>query len=156
MILSFGWTWPAFVARVKPVTRRDWVDSYAVRWKRDICFDAYDRLPHFGGTKIGEGELTRDAYREPLAEMPNYDYFLEGFDWLYRHPRAVPPAARTQLWGDCTREGFEAWRLSGGSVWVVRYRVLSILSSATARLAKLLSRDCRGSEECVGEPEKRG
>ena len=41
MIISFGWTWAAFVARVKTVTRRSWSPAYAARWKAGTEFRAY-------------------------------------------------------------------------------------------------------------------
>jgi len=61
MILSFGWTWPAFVARAKTCTRRFWTPRYAERWVVPRVFEAYDRSPRFGGVRIGMGRLSAGA-----------------------------------------------------------------------------------------------
>lgn len=137
MILSFGWTWPAFVAGAKTVTRRDWSPDYARRWKAGTEFTAYNRSPRFGGQIIGRGRVLQDVVREPLAAMPDADYQREGFEWLRLHPAALPKAARQQPWGECTRSSFEDWRNSGDSLYVIRFEVLSISDYGRDRLLRV-------------------
>jgi len=146
MILSFGWTWAAFVALVKTATRRDWSPAYAALWKRGTEFVAYNRSPRFGGRPIGTGRLTQDALYEPLSSMPSSDYEAEGFAWLHEHPEALPKSARQQIWGDCTFPAFDRWRNSGGSLYVVRYEILTITDWARDELAKLIAEDRRAGE----------
>lgn len=138
MILSFGWTWPAFVAGVKAVTRRDWSPDYAARWNAGAEFRAYNRSPRFGGRPIGTGRLTHDVVREPLAWMPSGDYDAEGFRWLHDHPEVLPKSARRQRWGDCTWSAFLDWKESGGSLYVIRFEILSVARWAIDELQKLL------------------
>lgn len=138
MILSFAWTWPAFVAQAKSVTRRAWKPNYAERWKGGTEFDAYDRSPRFKGRKIGVGQLVGPARLRTLSSMPHADYGREGFQYLYDHPQLVPPSRRKQLWEDWTWAGFDKWRLSGGSVWVVRFEILEIEPEATQRLESMM------------------
>lgn len=138
MILSFSWTWPAFVAKAKTVTRRTWSVGYAARWRQGTRFAAYDQLPRVGGKLIGTGRLVADARLQPLEEMSDEDYFSEGFAWLKAHPEAMPNAAQAQCWADCTWAGFERWRNAGGEVWVVRYEIESVTAEAVDRLSELL------------------
>lgn len=139
MILSFGWTWPAFVAEAKDTTRRDWSLGYGARWRLGRTFQAYDRSPRVGGRCIGAGRLIADATRERLAEMPYADYEREGFAYLLEHPGVLPRSARRQPWGQCTLAAFEDWRRSGEILWVVRFRVLSIEDWAREKLEELLA-----------------
>ncbi len=138
MILSFGWTWPAFVAGEKTVTRRDWKPVYSTRWRQGMTFKAYNRSPRFGGVQIGAGRLTYDAMFQPLIMMPDEDYLREGFVWLKAHPQALPKSARKQCWGNCTWDSVLDWRNSGGLLYVVRFEITKILDTAKADLAKLL------------------
>lgn len=48
-IISFGWTWPALVAKSKTVTRWDWDEDYARRFHKGDIVLAYDRSPRLGG-----------------------------------------------------------------------------------------------------------
>lgn len=139
--LSFGWTWPAFVAGAKVVTRRDWRGDYAARWRVGQPFCAVDRAMRFGGRPIGVGRLIEPVPLEPLANMPDGDYEAEGFAWLKEHPQALSRSARRQMWGQCTREAFETWRDSGGELYVIRFELVEVKPSARDRLVRLLDND---------------
>jgi hypothetical protein len=124
MILSFGWTWPAFVARAKRVTRREWDDNYRKRWTPGQHFDAYDRSPRFGGKHIGTGQATSIVFKL-LASMPDTDYVAEGFQWFHAHQHLIPPSGR-RMFGDCSKTSFDLWRGEGGKVFVVRFEIVDI------------------------------
>jgi hypothetical protein len=134
MNLSFGWTWPAFVMRKKFVTRRDWKEKHAERFKKGVRFAAYDRSPRFRGQKIGEGTLLTDPFLEPLSKMPDSDYFDEGFEFLCQNPSLIPKS----LPYDVTREGFKEWRVSGGILYVVRFEIDCVTQEAAAMVERIL------------------
>ena len=118
-IISFGWTAPALVAGAKTVTRRDWKDSWAQRFKKgDIC-QAYDKDPRYGGKRIGYVQLTEDPVKEPMSKMSASDYLKEGFAYLHVHPERMPAPMPI----DVSPQGFKKWRKSGGSKWVIRFRL---------------------------------
>ncbi len=137
MILSFGWTWPAFVARAKTVTRRDWHFNYAFRWHVGRAFDAYDRSPRFGGRLIGRGQLLARPHLQPVRDMPDVDYVNEGFEWMCLHPDVIPRSGRA-MFGNCSRAVFNAWRGGGEVLYVVRFEIISIEPAASERLKRLL------------------
>ena len=141
MIVSDGHTWPAFVARVKTVTRRLWLPKTAAKFRAGFVFDKWDKSPRCRGKPIGRCRMLEDARLEPLADMPDDDYRAEGFAWMHEHPWTIPWSARKAIWaqGDCSFEAFDAWRRGGGSMWVVRYEILSIDPAAKGRLKELLS-----------------
>lgn len=68
MILSFAWTTPAILARVKTVTRRDYSDEQMAKFKHGDLADAYDKLPRARGNKIGAIRIV-SVHREPIAMM---------------------------------------------------------------------------------------
>jgi hypothetical protein len=135
--ISFSWTWPAFVARAKTVTRRQWTSDYAARWKVGARFTALDKSRRFGGRVIGLGTI-HSVYYEPIANMPDDDYVYEGFGWLHTHPECLPRSAAGQLWAQCTLDAFDKWRRSLAYYWVVRFEAVSITPEARARLDNLL------------------
>jgi hypothetical protein len=122
IIVSFGWTAPAFRAREKTVTRRDWKPSHVKKFKKGRLFAAYDKDPRYGGKSMGVARVLEDAYLEPMSHMPDADYEKEGFAYLAKHPELVPKSMPI----DVSREGFEAWRMSGGSKTVLRFEIVSM------------------------------
>jgi hypothetical protein len=126
-ILSFGWTWPAVVARRKTVTRREWNERYARSFHKGEELFAFDRSPRFRGRPIAKIRLTADPVLEADALATDEDYEGEGFAYLAEHRELLPKAAHKQPWGACTREAFEAWRQSGETFWVVRFEVVEVL-----------------------------
>ena len=53
MIISFAWTTAALLDGRKTVTRREWSDAHAAKFKPGDLVDAYDRSPRFKGKKVG-------------------------------------------------------------------------------------------------------
>lgn len=141
MIQSEGYVWPAFVALAKNVTRRQWKPQTAKHYVKGFVFEAYDTAPFAGGKKIGDARVTQDVYREKLQDCPDADYVGEGFEWLSRHPQAIPKAAKKEVWAQdgCSRHAFDRWRWTAGEVYVVRFEIISIEDSAVERLEALLS-----------------
>jgi len=141
MIQSESRTWPAFVAREKSVTRRNWKDRTAAWYKAGRVFDAYDNAPFRGGVLIGRARVTRDAYRENLLDCPDEDYIAEGFSYLSLYPELIPKQARAETWcaGQCSRDAFNRWRFSAAIVWVVRFEIVAIEDSAVEKLERMLA-----------------
>ena len=121
--------WPAFVARRKRVTRRQWTSDYAESIRAAERMQVWDRSPRFGGQKIGELQVIIAPYRQPIAEMPDQDYEAEGLYFLDDHPGLVP--AHYQI-------DFRRWRRSGGVYWVVPFEITSVERSAMIRLNALI------------------
>lgn len=140
MYQSEGYVWPAFVAREKDVTRRNWNARTAKAYVKGVVFDAYDTMPYAGGVQIGRARVTHDAYLEKLVDCPDEDYVGEGFAWLNQHPHCIPKAAKKEVWAknNAARHSFDMWRWSGGEVWVVRFEIIHIEDSAVERLDALL------------------
>lgn len=114
MIVSFAWTTEALLAGRKTCTRRMWNDEYFDRWvaawrRGRHIHDTYDKSPRFGGKKIGEIRLTREPYRERLADMPESDVVEEGGLWkdkaefieLFGSPDLTPVVIRFELIKKC-------------------------------------------------------
>lgn len=78
MVLSFAWTTYALLSGKKTVTRRDWNDNYAKRFREGMLVDAYDKSPRFGGKKIAVIRLTKTPYKQKLADMPDNHFEREG------------------------------------------------------------------------------
>lgn len=135
--ISFGWTWPAFVAWRKSVTRRNWKPRYAAMFRPGVEFVALNKDRRYGGVEIGRGRITSPVMLEPLAIMPDSDYDGEGFRFFAEHPELLPPAALKRGWsaGACSRESFNAWRSSGESLYVVRFNILSVTAEDIEHLA---------------------
>ncbi len=132
MIISFGWTWPALVFGPKRCTRRDWTPRYAAMFHKDDLVSAWDKSPRIGGKRVATVRLLRDPHLEPVSEMPDSDYALEGFEWIYSHPEYVPKRLfnRPCTRADFSPAGFENWRQSGRLMWVVRYEVEEVVKNA--------------------------
>lgn len=125
MIISFSWTTPALLAGAKTVTRRQWKDSHAAKFKKGDQVDAYDRLPRVGGKPVGTIRIQRDPYREPICLMPDTDYFNEGFEYMYLHQELIPQNSpfKTASWKE-----FCEWRESGGTYWVLCFYLVNVLT----------------------------
>lgn len=122
-IISFGWTAPALIAGKKTVTRRDWKDSHAAKFKAGEIVQAYDKAPYAGGKLIGYVEIV-SVTKEPMLNMPESDYYKEGFYFLNQNPDLIPASMPI----DVSLAGFNNWRLSGGKKWVIRFRIADIQS----------------------------
>jgi hypothetical protein len=117
MIISFGWTSAAVRARVKRCTRRAWKESHARKFKQGDLVRAFDKDPRCGGREICIIRLTCDPYLEPTCLMPLSDYEAEGFRYLAENPHLVPDSMPY----DVSIAGFEAWRQSDATMWVIRF-----------------------------------
>lgn len=145
LILSFGWTWPALVARAKSVTRREWgarqLDLHQRAFRRNEPVQAYDKVPHAKGQRIGLIQYTSEPHWETLGVMPFEDYEAEGFDWFHRNPFAIPAAAKLRPWAadQCSAGAFQAWKAQEAAVSMVvcRFRILSITPEANQRLVDM-------------------
>jgi len=110
MIISFAWTTGALLAGEKTVTRRAWDDAYARRWVAGSVHEAYDRSPRAGGRRVGRIRLTRTAYKERLADMPDDHFRREG---------------GTRYWP--SKAAFVV--MMGGpevEVWVIEFKLLAV------------------------------
>ena len=135
IIVSFGYTAEALKAGAKTCTRREWKPEYARRFGPGTRFQAYDKSPRYGGKKIGVYEVVSIS-QEHIGSMPDTDFEEEGFAWYDAQPSRLPQSG----W---IREGYEkallntyvrfcvftpmwivflAWRRSGRTYWVLRFR----------------------------------
>lgn len=153
--ISFAWTTPALLAGAKTVTRRDWKLDYAALWGSGDFALAYDRSPRVGGKPVGLIRLTAAPALELLAKMPDTDFEAEGYRWMgeqiqaewrtrppFREPKLSPAnAVEIAVHGLTTperaRDAFEAWRRSGGSLWVIRFELVRRLDGLGGRFARV-------------------
>lgn len=144
-IISFAYTTPALLAGRKTVTRREWKDSWAERFKKDEFVQAYDKDARYGGKKVAVIQLTEKPYKEELIKMPFADYEGEGFRYLDENPEMMkkflgksynPNAGKLKtIYGAIIRDdigyrsmrhNFLYWKLlnPGEFLWVVRFRLI--------------------------------
>ena len=121
-IISFAWTTPALLAGRKSVTRRDWVDHHAARFRKGDLIAAYNRQPRFGGRQVAILRLTADAYKESTAKAPIEDFEREGFAYLDAHNFKVGSDTPLQVW--------DSWHESPSDWWVIRFEVVEFLAAA--------------------------
>ena len=86
MIISFGWATEPLLAGKKTVTRRIWSNRTLTSWQHawdrgHKQHDAYDKLPCWGGEKLGTITLTVRPYRSKLRDMFPGDLAKEGGLW---------------------------------------------------------------------------
>jgi len=115
-IISFAHTTPALLAGRKTVTRRDWDDDYAARFRAGEVVKAYDRSPRFKGKWVATVQLVADPVLESTALMPDSDFESEGFAWMEENGH--------RLWGRTPREHWDLWRQEPNTMWVVRFRLV--------------------------------
>lgn len=126
-IVSFAWTTAALIQGRKTVTRRDWSPDYGRLFKVGAAITAFDRSPRLHGKAVAHLILTHDARYEADADAPDSDYEGEGFAFYAAHPELLPKRDRFAYLDTVSREAFDRWRRRGGSSWVMRFRVVSIL-----------------------------
>jgi hypothetical protein len=74
MIISFAWTTEALLNGKKTVTRRDWPDSHARKFRVGAIVTAYDKQPCWGGRPVARIQIV-SIRRESLNELystPSY------------------------------------------------------------------------------------
>jgi hypothetical protein len=130
LALSFGWTWPAFVARQKTVTRRLWKPRHLEMFRKAYRDKAYveglDKVFHAGGKRIGTLLLIQEPRVENIRLMPDDDYQREGFAYMSKHPCLIPTGAKSEPWYPCTFKAFKFWRETGVDLVVVRFITMEI------------------------------
>lgn len=122
MIISFGWTTPALLARRKRVTRRDWDHDYAARFFEGQVCDAWNTSPRNvrgNPRKIATIRLTVKPYLEPAREAPDDDWEGEGFAYLTEIDRKVNGHTPEAMW--------RAWKLHNPMLYVVRFEVVEFV-----------------------------
>ena len=123
-IISFAWTTPALLAGRKTVTRREWSEDYARRFRAGEMVAAYDRNPRHRGRQVATIRLTRDPYSESTRSAPEEDYEAEGFAFLQElgvKVDGLPPAV---LW--------RAWHVFPQEMWVVRFELVEVVRAPSA------------------------
>lgn len=124
-IISFAWTTPAFRARRKGCTRRDWTDDYAARFKPGMVCQAWDKTPRCrGAKKIGTIRILSKT-KEPYCDVPDSDWEAEGFAYLEE--------AGVMCNGSTPGDLFALWRLRPNTwiCWVVRFEILTVEGEVT-------------------------
>jgi hypothetical protein len=121
MHISYGWTSPAVKARRKTMTRRDWKDSHAKKFKPGDLFKMYDKDPRYKGKCFGVGRIV-SLHKEPIADMPDSDYEAEGFAYLFQNLHLVPKSMPI----DVSPEGFNAWRNNGATYYTVEFEIMEL------------------------------
>ena len=116
MIISFAWTTPALLAGEKTVTRREWSDNYAHRFKAGDLVAAYDKNPRAGGKQIATIRLTCDPYLENTRDAPSSDYIAEGLKYLADNGVLIQGMTPFTFWA--------AWKAAELLVWVIRFEVV--------------------------------
>jgi len=117
MIISFAWTTPAFVARQKTCTRRDWNDRYAKQFVPGRLAQAWSQQPRYRGRRIGTIELL-SLTQERYCDAPGSDWKAEGFDYLQTLGATVHGCEPLDLWNE--------WAERRDTCWVVRFEIVGI------------------------------
>ena len=113
MIISFAWTTPAFLARRKTRTRREWSDDYAKRFHVGDIVQAWDHVPRVkGAKKIGELKIT-GLKKESISLMPDGDFEKEGFAYLAENSYSFLDQE--------PHDYFDKWKSAGGDYWVIDF-----------------------------------
>lgn len=82
MIISFAWTTQALLDGRKTVTRREWSDGHAAKFKPGDLVDAWDKTPRCKGSKKVAVIRIVSIERSPLSLMT--DDIDWGFEELKR------------------------------------------------------------------------
>ncbi|MDI7157166.1 hypothetical protein QMM53_11520 [Leptospira santarosai] len=125
-IISFGFTAAPLLARRKTITRREWKDEYALKFRQGEIVQAYDKSPRFGGKKIGELKISW-IVKSHLRDMPDTDYEEEGFAWLDENPEFIH---KSFILNDGTKDMwkyFRMWRMSGKESWAIKFEPVNLL-----------------------------
>lgn len=118
-IISFAMTTDALKAGRKTVTRREWKDSHAARFKPGEIVEAWTAGPHRGGKPFGTIRIV-SVTKEPTRFIPDSDWDAEGFAYMDEHGINVGAEVTcAQLWSE--------WRNHPTlENWVIRFAVVEI------------------------------
>jgi hypothetical protein len=83
--VSFAYTSPAYVARVKTCTRRDWKALHAALFRPGTEFMGYSQSPRYQGKPLHASRVI-SCELEPMSRMPDSDFEAEGFSHLATVP----------------------------------------------------------------------
>ncbi len=111
MIISFAKTTGALLDGKKTVTRRDWPDSHAVKFKPGAVAIAYDKQPMYGGRPVARIKIV-SIQRESLNELLADDRYA-----------AVELAREGGLWRD-VQEFLALFSCRYGDPYRIEFRVL--------------------------------
>lgn len=125
MNISFAWTSPAFIARRKTCTRRDWTADYALKFLPDTRCVAYNRSPRNGGKPIGDLRIV-ELTCETTAIIPDSDWEAEGFAYLESIGAKCGKLTPRQLW--------DQWHDDPITLYVVRFDIISVSIPTTGEL----------------------
>lgn len=114
-LISFAYTTDVFNAPDgnKTVTRRYWKESHAQKFKEGDIVQAFDKIPKYGGERVGCIRILRRPYRQKTSMMTEADYIREGFAWMEVKGKKIQ--------GKHPREFFDEWRQKNDTVWVVEF-----------------------------------
>jgi ASCH domain len=120
MIISFAKTTGALLDGKKTVTRRDWPDSHAAKFKPGAVVIAYDKQPMYGGEPVARIKIV-SIRRESLNELLADERYA-----------AAELAREGGLWRDL--EAFLALfsKCRYGDPYRVEFRILERLASAAS------------------------
>lgn len=121
-IISFANTSPAFIAKEKSVTRRNWKDDYAQRFKKNELIQGWSRSPRFQGKPIGIIRLIEKPYQENTFLMTEDDYEKEGFKYLDQSPHLKTGSYKDKN----LKKFFEEWKQRAVLLWVVRFEYVEV------------------------------
>lgn len=108
------------------MTRRDWDDDYAARFRPGEIIQAYDRSPRHHGKPIALIRIV-SVRKESNREAPISDWEAEGFAWFCAHPDRLPKRDRVGYLNTIQPESFDLFRRSPGAMWVCRFELVEVL-----------------------------
>lgn len=123
MHITFAATTAALLAGKKTVTRRDWKESHAAKFKAGDLVAAYDKSPRVGGKQVAVIRITKAPYLESTGDTTPDDWHAEGFDYMTRHGMMVELPGKTITPYDLWTE----WMLDERPMWVVRFELVEVL-----------------------------
>lgn len=121
MIISFAKTTGALLAGEKTVTRRDWSDKHAAKFKAGMLVDAWNygprvvsKNPHKIATiRLTDSPTLESSSAFAFASAP--EWFAEGFDWLTANGFGAEVQAIVDDWCRNKRD-----------LYVVRFEVVGV------------------------------
>lgn len=121
MIISFAWTTPALLAGRKTVTRRNWPQHYARRFKPDTVHQAWSKSPRcrHGALHVGDIRLIGSPQLQDTAEIPDSDWEAEGFAYLESIGALTNGSTPRAIWDD--------WRENPRYLYVVRFELIRVI-----------------------------
>lgn len=138
-IISFGWTWPAIVAKEKTCTRRDWNKKFALSFEPDEICHAWDFSPRSGHGKWIADIKIKEVFHQNTFNMAEDDYKAEGFEFFDKHKHIIPQIKGSPFLNymdddDPCRRFFWNWKEEMKDLWVVKFKVMKVDENILANL----------------------